>query len=132
MSEQKQAQQRITVSGVVGDTVKYSTTKLGQPYVSFEMAVQEGPRRGAKRTVYYTVNAFRQLAVNASQSIKPGDRLLVTGTIKEVLLKRPDHLVTKHAITAGHMGHDLFWGTSEFTRTETAASAADQTSGAQS
>lgn len=124
--------EQITVSGVVGDAVKYSTTKKGQPYFSFQLAVEEGPRRGERRTVRYTVNAFRQLARNASRSIKPGDRLVVTGTIKEVLLKRPDHLVTKHAITAGHMGHDLFWGTSEFTRTETAASAADQTSGAQS
>lgn len=124
--------EQITVSGVVGDAVKYSTTKKGQPYVSFQLAVEEGPRRGEKRTVCYTVNAFRQLARNASRSIKPGDQLVVTGTVKDVLLKRPDHLVTKHAITAGHMGHDLFWGTSEFTRTETAASAADQTSGAQS
>ena len=124
--------EQITVSGVVGDAVKYSTTKKGQPYVSFQLAVEEGPRRGERCTVYYTVNAFRRLARNASQSIKPGDRLVVTGTVKEVLLKRPDHLVAKHAITAEHMGHDLFWGTSEFTRTETAASAADQTSGAQS
>ncbi|MBC9944427.1 single-stranded DNA-binding protein [Leucobacter sp. cx-328] len=107
MPEQKQAQQRITVSGVVGDTVKYGTTKLGQPYISFEIAVQEGPRRGAKRTVYYTVNAFRQLAVNASQSIKPGDRLLVTGTVKEMLWQRPDRLVSQRTITAERMGHDL-------------------------
>lgn len=124
--------EQITVSGVVGDAVKYSTTKKGQPYISFQLAVEEGPRLGEKRTVYYTVNAFRQLAENAKHSVRPGDRLLVTGTVKEVLLKRPDHLVTKQAITAGHMGHDMFWGTSEFTRTETAASAADQTSGAQS
>lgn len=124
--------EQITVSGVVGDAVKYGTTKKSQPYISFQLAVEEGPRRGTKTTVYYTVNAFRQLAENAKRSVKPGDRLLVTGTVKEVLLNRPDHLVTKHVITAEHMGHDLFWGTSEFTRTETAASAADQTSGAQS
>lgn len=127
MSEQKQAQKQITVSGVVGDTVKYSTTKLGQPYVSFEMAVQEGPRRGAKRTVYYTVNAFRQLAVNASQSIKPGDRLLVTGTVKEVLLWNRGGSIAKHTINAERMGHDLFWGTSEFTRgTENAEESTDK------
>lgn len=119
--------EQITVSGVVGDAVKYSTTKKGQPYVSFKITAQEGSRGGEKHAVPYTVNAFRQLAVNASQSIKPGDRLLVTGTVKDVLLKRPDHLVTKHAITAEHMGHDLFWGTSEFTRgTENAEESTDK------
>lgn len=117
--------EQITVSGVVGDAVKYSTTKKGQPYISFQLAVEEGPRRGERRTVRYTVNAFRQLAANAKRSVRPGDRLLVTGTVKEVLLKRPDHLVTKQAITAEHMGHDLFWGTSEFTRGQV-----DDTSGA--
>lgn len=100
---QKQAQQRITVSGVVGDAVKYSTTKKGQPYVSFRITVQEGPRGGEKRAVPYTVNAFRRLAEIASQSVNPGDRLLVTGTVKEMLWQRPDRLVTQRTITAEHM-----------------------------
>ena len=100
---QKQAQQRITVSGVVGDTIKHGTTKKGQPYVSFQITVQEGPRGGEKHAVPYTVNAFRRLAEIASQSVNPGDRLLVTGTVKEMLWQRPDRLVTQRTITAEHM-----------------------------
>lgn len=105
MSEQKQ--KRITVSGVVGDAIKRSTTKKGQPYVSFKITVLEGPRGGEKQALPYTVNAFRRLADNASQSINPGDRLLVTGTVKEMLWQRPDRLVTQRTITAERIGRDL-------------------------
>ncbi|GAA2837565.1 single-stranded DNA-binding protein [Leucobacter komagatae] len=104
---QKQTQNRITVSGVVGNVIKRGTTKKGQPYVSFQITVQEGPRGGEKHAVPYTVNAFRRLAENASQSLKPGDRLLVTGTVKEMLWQRPDRLVTQRTITAERIGRDL-------------------------
>lgn len=104
---QKQAQQQITVSGVVGNVIKRGTTKKGQPYVSFQITVQEGPRGGEKHAVTYTVNAFRRLAESASQSVNPGDRLLVTGTVKEMLWQRPDRLVTQRTIAAERMGHDL-------------------------
>lgn len=104
---QKQTQNRITVSGVVGNVIKRGTTKKGQPYVSFQITVQQGPRGGEKHAVPYTVNAFRRLAESASQCINPGDRLIVTGMAKEMLWQRPDRLVTQRTITAEHMGHDL-------------------------
>ncbi len=101
--------EQITVSGVVGDAVKYSTTKKGQPYVSFQITVQEGPRGGEKHAVPYTVNAFRRLAEIASQSVNPGDRLIVTGMAKEMLWQRPDRLVTQRTITAKHMVSTGTW-----------------------
>jgi single-strand DNA-binding protein len=60
---------------------------------------------------------FRQLAINASTSIAKGERIVATGKLRVRDWDNGERAGTSVEIEADHLGHDLFWGTSSFTRT---------------
>jgi single-strand DNA-binding protein len=71
-------------------------------------------------TNWYTVSAFRGLASNAAVSIVKGDRVVVTGRLRIRDWENTDRSGTTVEIEADTIGHDMFWGTSQFTRVSAA------------
>jgi single-strand DNA-binding protein len=68
-------------------------------------------------TNWYTVTAFRQLAINMAGSISKGERIIVTGKLRVRDWDNGERAGTSVEIEAESVGHDLTWGTAQFTRT---------------
>jgi single-strand DNA-binding protein len=68
-------------------------------------------------TNWFTVTAFRQLAINSATSVSKGDRIVVNGKLKVRDWDNGERSGTSVEVEADSLGHDLTWGTAEFTRT---------------
>jgi single-strand DNA-binding protein len=68
-------------------------------------------------TNWFTVTAFRQLAINSAGSISKGERVLVTGKLRVRDWDNGERAGTSVEVEAEALGHDLTWGTAVFTRT---------------
>lgn len=112
----------ITLTGLVATTPRHITTSEGLAITSFRMASsQRRYDRTQQRWVdgdtnWYTVSSFRTLATNAAQSLTKGDRIIVTGRLRIRDWEDSDRSGTTVEIEADNLGHDMFWGTSSFTR----------------
>jgi single-strand DNA-binding protein len=113
----------ISVSGLVATTPRHVVTPDGLPITSFRLAsAQRRFDRGQQRWVdaetnWFTVTAFRQLAINSSQSVSKGDRVVISGRLRVRDWDNGERSGTSVEIEADGLGHDLSWGTSEFVRT---------------
>jgi len=104
----------ITVRGFVASDVKSSTTTRGTATASFRLGTTE--RRYDRstntwvdgNTNWYTVQSFRYLAGHVGCSVKKGQRVLVVGKLR---LRQWEHEGRVY-----HVGHDLMWGSANFTR----------------
>ena len=120
----------ISITGLIATTPRHVVTAEGLPITSFRLASSQ--RRFDKAadkwvdasTNWYTVTAFRQLAINAVPSVQKGDRIIVTGRLRVRDWQNDDRTGTTVEIEAETIGHDLFWGTANFTRTVGAPDAA--------
>jgi single-strand DNA-binding protein len=114
---------QITVSGLVATTPRHLVTQDGLPITSFRLAeqVRRFDREQMKwvdgETNWYTVTAFRTLAVNAAGSISKGERVIVAGDLRVRDWDNGERAGTSVEIEATHLGHDLAWGTSTYIRT---------------
>lgn len=121
----------LTLTGLVATTPRRVTTGNGLDIASFRMAsTQRHYDRTAQKwidseTNWYTVTAFRTLAVNIYNSLNKGDRVIVSGALQIREWNTADKSGTQIEIHADTIGHDLSWGTSTFSRTHSAATAAD-------
>lgn len=112
----------ITLTGLVATTPRHVTTSEGLSITSFRLASsQRRFDRSEQRWVdgdtnWYTVSTFRALATNASVSLGKGDRVIVTGRLRIRDWQDADRSGTTVEIEADTIGHDMFWGTSTFTR----------------
>lgn len=115
--------ENITVAGLVATTPRHLVTQDGLPITSFRMAASH---RKFDRTLnkwvdgdtnWYTVTAFKQLAINIAGSINKGERILVTGKLRVRDWDNGERAGTSVEIEATGVGHDLTWGTAVFTRT---------------
>lgn len=112
----------ITITGLIATTPRHVVTAEGLPITSFRLASSQ--RRFDKvadkwvdaSTNWYTISAFRQLAINAVPSLSKGDRVVVTGRLRVRDWQNDDRTGTTVEIEAESIGHDLFWGTASFTR----------------
>jgi single-strand DNA-binding protein len=112
----------ITITGLIATTPRHVVTSEGLPITSFRLASSQ--RRFDKATAtwvdastnWYTVTAFRQLAINAVPSLSKGDRIVVSGRLRVRDWQTDDRTGTNVEIEAETLGHDLFWGTAVFTR----------------
>lgn len=116
----------ITVTGIVGTTPRSHTTTDGLTILSFRLAsthrvYQEDTGAWVDSdTNWYTVTAFRQLAINCESSLEKGNRVVVSGTLRLKEWHKPrsngDGLEsgTNIEIEAQTIGHDLNWGTAKF------------------
>ena len=113
----------ITITGLIATTPRHVVTSEGLPITSFRLASSQ--RRFDKAaekwvdasTNWYTVTSFRQLAVNAVPSLGKGDRIVVSGRVRVRDWQTDDRTGTTVEIEAETIGHDLFWGTAQYTRT---------------
>jgi len=113
----------VTVAGLIATTPRHLVTQDGLPITSFRMAASH---RKFDRTLnkwvdgdtnWYTVTAFRQLAINSAGSLTKGERVLVTGKLRIRDWDNGERAGTSVEIEADSIGHDLCWGNSAFTRT---------------
>lgn len=113
----------INVSGLVATTPRHLVTEDGLPITTFRVASSD--RRFDRTTNkwidgdtnWYTVTAFRTLALNAHRSVNKGDRILVTGKLRIRDWDNGERSGTSVEVEAEAIGHDLSWGESTFTRT---------------
>lgn len=113
----------LSVSGLVATTPRHLVTQDGLPITSFRLASSQ--RRFDRstnkwidgETNWYTVTAFRQLAINAAGSVAKGDRVTLAGRLRVRDWDNGERAGTSVEIEADTLGHDLTWGSSVFTRT---------------
>ena len=120
----------ITLTGLVATEPRHLTTSEGLPIASFRLASTQRRYDRAKQTWldgetnWYTITAFRQLALNSNASVEKGQRVLVTGRLKIRDWENGERTGTTIEIEAEAIGHDLAWGTAAFTRSVSTATAA--------
>lgn len=113
----------ITLTGLVATEPRRITTSDNLTIVSFRLASSQNRFDRSTgtwvpgETNWYTVSAFRRLAVGAGASLAKGDRVLVSGRVRIREWSNDDRSGTTVEIEAESIGHDLTWGTSRFTRT---------------
>ena len=123
--------EQITVAGLVATTPRHLVTQDGLPITSFRLAAshRKFDRNLDKwvdgETNWFTVTAFRQLAINVASSISKGERVLVSGKLRARDWDNGDRAGTSVEIEVDSVGHDLCWGTSVFTRTVLVRESAD-------
>jgi single-strand DNA-binding protein len=112
----------ITVVGFVATTPRHLVTGEGLAITSFRLASTQRRYDRTKSawvdadTNWYTVTGFRQLAINAAGSVRKGDRIIATGRVRVRDWQKDSKQGTSVEIDADAIGHDLLWGTTNFTR----------------
>ena len=112
----------ITLTGLVATIPKQISSGSGTPHISFRLASNQ--RRFDRKTAswiegetnWYTINAFRQLAVNLTESLEKGQRVVVSGRVRIRDWATSDKSGTNIDIDAEAIGHDLRWGTAKYLR----------------
>ncbi len=111
----------VAVRGFVATHPRHLVTEGGLPITSFRLVTT---RRRFNRQAsawedggqnWYTVSAFRKLALGAADSIAKGDPVLVAGRIHLREWSGDKQGLTVE-IEADSIGHDLAWGRSRFTK----------------
>jgi single-strand DNA-binding protein len=112
-----------TVSGLVATTPRHLVTQEGLPITSFRLASSKRRFDKTKKiwvegdTNWFTITSFRQLAINSAASISKGDRIVVSGRLKIRDWDNGERSGSSVEVDAESLGHDLVWGTAEFSRT---------------
>lgn len=112
----------ITIVGNIAGDPRHTHTPSGIPITMFRVA--SSPRRFDRtaekwvdgETNWYSVSAFRALALNAAASLQRGERVIVSGRLRIRNWDKGDRSGTTAEIDAEAIGHDLLWGTSRFER----------------
>ncbi|WP_026542375.1 single-stranded DNA-binding protein [Paenarthrobacter nicotinovorans] len=121
----------ITVRGFVASEVKSSTTTRGTATASFRLGTTERRYDRANNTWvdgntnWYTVQSFRFLAGHVGCSIKKGQRVLVAGRLRLRQWEHEGRVYHVAEIDAESVGHDLMWGSANFTRMSGTSAPAD-------
>lgn len=115
--------ENVTVAGTVATEPKLTVTAEGLEISTFRLASNHRrfDRTEQKwidaETNWFTVTAFRQFAGNVKKSIDKGQRIVVTGRLRVREWTNGERTGHDVEIVAEALGHDLAWGTSQFTRT---------------
>lgn len=112
----------MSTTGIVATTPRHVTTSEGLAITSFRLAsnrrrFDSGENKWVDvETNWFTVVAFRQLAQNTHESIHKGDRVVVAGRVRVREWENDSSNGTAVEIEAESLGHDLLWGTTEYTK----------------
>lgn len=123
LAEREIMAENLTVSGLVATTPRHLVTADGLAITSFRLASSNRRFDRTKgiwvdgETNWYTITAFRQLGINVAGSVNKGDRIIVQGVLRVRDWDNGERAGTSVEIEAEAIGHDLTWGTSNFTRT---------------
>lgn len=118
----------ITLTGLVATPPRHLLTSARLPITSFRLASNQRRFDRATNswvdidTNWYTVTAFRQLALNSVSSVHKGDRVVVTGRLRIREWENGERKGTSIEIEADAIGHDLRWGTASYLRSTGASS----------
>ena len=113
----------ITVRGFVASEIRTSTTPGGVATASFRLGSTDRRYDRASstwvdgNTNWFTVQGYRQLAGNMGCSIKKGQRVIIVGRLKMRSWEKEGRIYHVAEIDAESVGHDLMWGSANFTRT---------------
>lgn len=113
----------ITLTGLVATVPHVVSAGERVPFTSFRLASNQRyfDRRTsqwvAAETNWYTVTAFRALAVHAGQSVHKGDRVIVSGRLRIRRWEAGEKNGISVDVEAESIGHDLVWGTAHYVRT---------------
>lgn len=122
----------ITITGIVATTPRHLVTSEGLPITSFRLAsTTKRKSHGAgpepvEETNWYTITAFRQLAINVVGSVNKGQRVVIVGELRIRDWESGDRAGTTVEVDADTIGHDLAWGTTVFTRSAVRTVAEEQ------
>lgn len=112
----------ITIVGNVATTPENKRTQSGLSITTFRVASSQ--RRFDRATAawtetgtnWYTVSAFRGLADHAFQSLRLGERVVLTGRLRLRQWDNGTKQGTSADVEVDAIGHDLLWGTTAFTK----------------
>jgi len=112
----------ITITGLIATDPRHIVMPEGTAITSFRFAspVRKYDRTQGKwvdvTTNWYSIVAFRALAINAAASLTKGDRLIVSGQVRIRHWQAGERAGIVVEVEAEAIGHDLGWGISRFTR----------------
>ncbi|WP_119698494.1 single-stranded DNA-binding protein [Microbacterium halotolerans] len=112
----------ITVIGTVGSDPEARVTPTGKHVTGFRLACTprvRDARTGEWRdgeTNWYSISAWEHLGRNVLESIRKGERAIVTGRLRLRTWEKDERRGMDAEIVAGGVGHDLKWGTSSYTK----------------
>lgn len=123
-----------TICGNVATVPRHQITRGGQPLTSFRLA--STPRRFDPEvqgyvdgdTTWVNVSCWGGLAFNANRSLRKGQPVVVTGTLRTRDWEADGKSGRDVDLTAYSIGHDLRRGVSEFERVTRTGSAAPSVS----
>lgn len=125
----------ITLTGLVATAPRHLVTSEGLTITTFRLAsAQRRFDRSQERwidgeTNWYTITAFRQLAINSAGSVHKGERVVVTGRLRIREWENGERAGTNIDVEADALGHDLTWGTASFVRSISASAATTAAAG---
>jgi single-strand DNA-binding protein len=116
----------VTLVGNLTDDLELRFTPQGTAVANFRLAVtprvKDGDGWKDGETSFFRVNAWRQLAENAAESLRKGDRAVVVGRLKTRSWETPEG--EKRSVTeieADEVGPSLKWATARVERAQAAA-----------
>lgn len=122
----------VSMAGNVATEPEQRTTKAGDPMVTFRLVVNEQRYDSTRGTYedlacsFLSVSAFRGLAVNLAASVHKGQPVVVTGRLRVGRWTTGEGEVrTSPEVTAYHVGHDLKFGQSSFSKPQRSAGYAE-------
>jgi single-strand DNA-binding protein len=113
---------QVTIRGNITSEPRQVRFDDGNIVTSFRVASNARRYDGQTRqwvnagTTFVNVNCRRGMAVNVANSLSKGQPVLVTGKLRERAWEKDGRSGRSLEIEADGLGHDLAWGTSEFTR----------------
>ena len=126
----------ITVRGFVASEIRSATTPGGVATEYFRHGATERRYYPGSSTLvdgntnWFTVQGYRRLAGNIGCSVKWGRRVIVVGRLKMRSWEKDGRVYHVAEIDAESVGHDLMWGSANFTRSAAAGSQAAAVPGA--
>lgn len=114
---------KVTVTGWVGTQPKHFVSESGTDFTSFRLASTKRYYNRASdawvdgATTWFTVKAWRSMAINVAESLRRSDPVLVHGTLTSETWDSPDGPRTTFVIEADAVGPDLARGQATFRHT---------------
>ncbi|USQ79015.1 single-stranded DNA-binding protein [Ornithinimicrobium faecis] len=111
----------VTVVGRLTAKPTYGHTKNNDVFANFDVAVNHGYYDRERKMYietgasFFSVSTFRNLAINAIESLERGTPVIVQGRLRLVKWESNDKQGMTARIEANSVGPDLNWGQADYT-----------------